>query len=299
MVAQNSPRRDFWFVVCAAISWGTVGVATQTVYAQSATNALSLAFFRLGIAVPLFWLAGFLLLGRRMLRVKRRDLMVMVLMGGMQALYQVCYTAAIAYVGVTVSTLIALCVAPVLVALFSIVVARERLTMATLIALVCALGGTMLLVTARSDISMGSAALAGIVLALLSAAGYAGFLLLGRPLTSRYHSLHVNAVAFGVGALLLLAFASSARLVFTYPVWGWFMLLYLGCIPTAVAYGLFQTGIRSLSATVVSIVTLCEPLTAALLAWLFFHEELGPSGFIGAALLLSAMLLLMPRKKYR
>jgi DME family drug/metabolite transporter len=136
------------------------------------------------------------------------------------------------------------------------------------------------------------------LLAFLAAGGYAGFILCGRLLTSRYHPLHVNSVAFGTGALLLLFLALPTRLVVVYSGWDWLILLYLGCIPTALAYGLFQVGMRSLSATVVSIVTLCEPLTAALLAWILFHEQLGLLGLLGAALLLGAMasILLRPAK---
>jgi len=50
---------------------------------------------------------------------------------------------------------------------------------------------------------------------------------------------------------------------------------------------------RSLSATIVSIVTLCEPLAAAVLAWILFHEQLGLPGLLGAALLLAAMALIL------
>ncbi|HEX4206837.1 MAG TPA: EamA family transporter [Ktedonobacteraceae bacterium] len=299
MFSRNTTRRDFLFVVCASLSWGTVGIANQAIYAHSTTNALSLAFLRLVIAAPLFLLAGWIVLGRRLFQIKRRDTGVMVLMGGLQALYQTCYSAAIPYAGVTVSTLVALCVAPVIVALYSTFMTRERLTPITLLALLGGLGGTILLVAARSHASEESVSLLGVLLALLAASGYAGFILCGRLLTSHYHPLHINAVAFGTGALLLLFFASSGRLVIVYPVGDWLILLYLGCVPTALAYGLFQVGMRSLTATVVSIVTLCEPLTAAVLAWIFFREELSPLGLLGALLLLGAMalILLAPPKK--
>jgi drug/metabolite transporter (DMT)-like permease len=43
-----------------------------------------------------------------------------------------------------------------------------------------------------------------------------------------------------------------------------------------------------------------EPLTAALLAWLLFHEALGPTGWLGAGLLLGAMaiIILVPHKYF-
>jgi DME family drug/metabolite transporter len=293
MLSQNKSTRDFLCVACASISWGTVGIANQAIYAHNVTNALSLAFLRLAIAAPLFVLAGLRLPARGFLRIKWRDLGLMLVMGGLQALYQASYSAAIPYAGVTISTLIALCAAPVIVALFSAFIARERLTLVILLALVSALVGTILLVAARAQPGTGNVSLPGVALAFLSACGYAGFILCGRRLTGDYHPLQVNAVAFGTGALLLLFFATSTKLVVVYPLWGWFLLLYLGCVPTALAYGLFQAGMRSLSATVISIVTLLEPLTAAVLAWIFFQEQLNALGLLGAGLLLGSMVIIL------
>ncbi len=102
------------------------------------------------------------------------------------------------------------------------------------------------------------------------------------------------------GALLLLVCAAATRLVLTYSPTGWLILLFLGIVPTALGYALFQAGMRSIPATLASIITMCEPLTAALLAWLFFHEELGLSGLLGAGLLLGAMtmIVLVPKKYF-
>ncbi len=293
MFSQHTARRDFLFIVCASVSWGTVGVANQFLYGYGATNALSLTFLRLAIATPLFFLASWIFLGRRFFHIKRRDLRTMMLMGCMMALSQACYVAAIASAGVSVSTLIAICAAPVIIVLLSALFTRERLTPMTLIALLAALGGTALLVTTGSHADGGTVSLAGVLFAFLSACGYAGFIFCGRLLTSSYHPLQISSVSFGTGALLLLVCASSTKLVIVYPGGGWLMLLYLGCVPTALGYGLFQVGIRSLSATVASIVTMCEPLTAAILAWILFHEELGPLGLLGAGCLLGAMAIIM------
>ena len=297
MFSQHTSRRDFLLIVCASVSWGTIGIANQALYAYGATNALSLTFLRLAIATPLFFLASWTRLGRRLFHIKHRDLAVMICMGSMMALSQTFYVAAIPSAGVTISTLIAICIVPVIIALVSTLVTRERLTPLTLFALIGAVGGTVLLVVARPHLHEGSVSLLGVFFAFLSACAYAGFILCGRRLTGSYHPFQINLVAFGTGAMLLLLCASSTRLMLAYPASGWLLLLYLGCVPSALGYALFQTGIRSLSATVASIVTMCEPLTAALLAWILFHEELGPIGLLGAGLLLGAMaviLLVMP-----
>ena len=89
-----------------------------------------------------------------------------------------------------------------------------------------------------------------------------------------------------------LRFALATGFVISYPAGGWALLLYLGLVPTALAYVLFLSGIRQITATVASIVTLVEPLTSTMLAWLLFGEQLGPLGVFGAALLLGAIGLL-------
>lgn len=301
MFSQHASRRDFLLVVCASISWGTVGIANQTLYTYGTTNALSLTCLRLAIATPLFFLVSWMRLGRNFFRIKRRDLGVMMLMGSMIALSQAWYVAAIASAGVGVATLIAICAAPLIIAVLSAFLLREPLAPITLMALFAALIGTILLIGTRSHAGKGTVSLVGIGLAFLSACGYAGFILCGRLLTNRYHPFQVSTVAFGTGAMVLLVCAVPTRLVLAYPAWGWLILLYLGSVPTALGYGLFQVGIRSLSATVASIVTMCEPLTAALLAWLLFHEELGPFGLLGAGFLLAAMvvILLVPTKSVK
>ncbi len=289
---QNRLRQDFWLIILAAVAWGTVGVATQAIYKMGPTNALSLAFWRLALATPLFLVGAWKSLRGKWLQIKQRDLWIMLLMGLMQALYQASYTGAISFSGVTVSTLIALCGAPMMVVLFTAAIKKERLDRITVIALMAALTGSCLLVISESQPDAQPFSLPGVGLAFLAAFGYASFILLGRGLAGRYAPLQVNAIAFGSGALMLWLVMLPKGLVLSYSPWGWMLIFYLGIVPTALAYSLFQTGMRSVSATVVSILTLCEPLTAAILAWLLFHEELGPGGIVGAVLLISAVILL-------
>ena len=272
--------------------WGTTGVATQAIYGLSSANALSVAFLRLAIGALILLLLCWRLLGRRVWRMKRRDALLMVWMGSMQAISQYCYFAAIPECGVTIATLIAICVAPVVVVLFATLFLSERLTRKILLALGCALVGMLLLTGTPSGMAYSSSLLAGVFLSLISAITYAGVILIGRTLSSRYDALQINAISFGSGSFVLLACSLFTPLVFSYPAEGWLLLLYLGSIPTALAYGLFQVGMRSTPATLTSILTFCEPLTAAVLAWLLFGERLSLPGMLGALLLLGTIGLL-------
>jgi drug/metabolite transporter, DME family len=288
----TSARRGVWSIVGAATLWGTTGVSTQAIYNASTTNPLSVAFLRMAIGALVLVLLCWRLLGRRMWHVKRRDALLMAFLAAMQAVFQFTYLAAIPYCGVTIATLIALCIAPVIVVFFSALFLREQITLKLIVALVCALGGTVLLTSTPTAPRYAGHLLTGVLLSLVCASAYAAIILGGRSLSKDYHPLQVNAASFGGGALLLLACSLTTHLVFSYPPESWLLLLYLGCIPTALAYVLFQGGMRSTPATLTSILTLAEPLTAAILAWLLFGERLSLLGILGAILLLGTIFLL-------
>jgi drug/metabolite transporter, DME family len=291
--ARAESRHGLLLIVLAAVLWGTVGTAVKVIYGLAETNPLSIGFFRLAFSVPVLLAACWHTLGRRMFRITPRDLGLMLLMGALMALYQVCYFAAIALVGVAIAVLVTLCTAPVMVALLSALLLRERLTSTIVLALGCALAGTVLLIWVGPETgSLRRDTLAGVLLALGSAFGYTMLTLCSRTLAGRYHPLQPITIGFAAGALLLLPFALGTGFVISYTAGGWALLLYLGLVPTALAYVLFLTGMRSITATVASIATLIEPLTSTVLAWLLFDEQLGPLGVIGAALLLGAIGLL-------
>lgn len=289
--ARPGSTRGVWLIISAAVLWGTVGPTTQSLYALTTTNALSIGFFRLAFALPLLALACWRLLGRRSLDLPRRDLLLIAGLGALVAAYQVFYFAAIARAGVAVAALVTLCLAPVIVALVSAGILRERLTRATLLALGLALLGTALLIDLRAA-SDGAALLVGVLLALGSAAGYALITLCGRALAGRCHPLQTTTLGFATASVLLLPFALGTGFVISYPAEGWGLLVYLGCVPTAIAYALFLRGMHTTTATAASTITLLEPLTATLLAMVLFHERLGPLGVVGGALLLGAVAVL-------
>jgi DME family drug/metabolite transporter len=289
---HHTARLGLFMIVVTAMLWGTVGIAGKGVAQVADTNALSIAFFRLAFAAPVLLLLLWKQHGTSFFAQPRADQGLMLLLGVLMAMYQICYFAAVVRVGVTVSVLVALCSAPVLVALLSALLLGERLTPRVGVALFCAIAGTVLLVGVPTE-SSGAVQhnlLSGVLLALGAGLSYAGVTLCSRSLAGHYHPLQPVTVGFVVGALVILPFALLAGgLVLAYPPAGWALLVYMGLFPTALAYMLFVGGLRSTTATAASIVTLLEPLTGAVLAWLVFQEQLGPWGLLGALLLLGAM----------
>jgi drug/metabolite transporter, DME family len=289
LMMAHGARRGLLLIALAALLWGTVGVCTRALYELSATNALSIGFFRLGLAAVALVAGSLATLRSAAWRLAPRDAGLAALIGAMLALYQACFFTAIGYAGVAISTLVTLCTAPVLAALLAVAVARERLKPAMVLALLLALAGTWLLIGLEPGAAMPAGILVGVLFALGSALGYATMAVCGRLMTSGARPLQINAVAFSTGALLLLVLALPTGFVAQYPAAGWGLLLYLGLVPTAFGYVLFLRGIASTSATAATVVTLLEPLVATLLAALLFGERLGALGALGALLLLGAL----------
>ncbi len=276
-------------VITASTLWGTVGVASQALAHLTNTNPLSISYLRLVVAAPILLLAGWRLLGRRMWSASVRDVGLMMLIGVLIAADQALYFFAISLSGVTVATLIAVCSAPVLVTVLTAAIERKTPTSSTLVVVAIALIGTVLLVTGSAKSGNTGSSLTGAVCAVGSACLYAVMILFARYLSARHHSLQITALGFSTGAICLLIASRLVGFVGTYPVTGWLLILYIGAVPTALAYGLFVVGMRTLPAPLASVIVLLEPLTASVLSWVLFGERLSLLGITGALLLLSAI----------
>ena len=287
----------FWLVTGAAILWGTIGVATQTIYRIDTTTSLFINLARMLVATPVLLVACWRVVGQTMFNIRRRDLWVMLLTGALLAISQAAYFAAIHYAGVTIATLMAICVAPLVVTCVSVLLKFETLTGRIGVALLCALIGSALLVGLHAPAGTHYNLLLGTIFSIISAAGYAGVILCGRFLAADYHPLQVTAITFGVGTLALVLVNLASGVVIVHTTQGWLLVVYLGLVPTALAYWLFQKGLRSVSATAASIVSMLDPVVAAALAWGLFGETLAATGIAGAGLLLLSIFLLSADKR--
>jgi DME family drug/metabolite transporter len=291
-------RAGLLMVMTAAFFWGTGNVVARTIYDVAATNAISVATWRMALAVPALLLIGTLTLGRRLWSIHRQDLPFMLSAGALVALYQVSFYAALPRAGVAIATVVALCSAPVVVAVLSAIVLRERPTSKTISALMAAVIGTGLLINVENSAQRPDI-LGGVLLALLAGTLYAINTLVGRKLGSghRVHPLQTVTIGFGFGALILVLIALPMGLTWSYPATGWLRLAYLGVIPTAVGYGLFFAGMRTVTATAASVATLLEPLTSTVIAVVLLHEPLSPQALVGSVLLILAMVILLVRRR--
>ncbi|HBY92680.1 MAG: DMT family transporter [Ardenticatenaceae bacterium] len=293
MITPAAFRRGLILIVLAAVLWGTTGLTSRMLYRLSAVDALSIGFLRLLIAAPAMLLIGHALAPGSLGPMARRDWRAVALFGLGVAGYNYCFFAAVARTSVTAATLLALCTAPLFVALLARLLLAEPLTRPVVLALAAGLTGTILLVGSQGGHDLlRRDALAGNLLAIGAALSYAGVALVGRAKSQQAAPGSFVALAFAAGLIFLAPVALSRRLSLPTTGPAWLAMLYLSLVPTALAYLIYIFGLRTVPATTSTIGTLVEPLTAALLAALFLGERLPPSGLVGAGLLLSSLAIL-------
>ena len=175
----------------------------------------------------------------------------------------------------------------------AVVFLHERPRAPARVALLLAVTGTaMLLAGPRSLDRLPEGFVLGVFSALGAGLSYAVYTLTAKGLLARAAPLPLAAATFTLAAALLTPVLLLEREIMRPLAAGWPLLLYLGLVPTAVAYLLFSAGLKRVPATAAGIATLLEPLTASALGVLAFGERLGAWGWAGAALLLAALILL-------
>jgi DME family drug/metabolite transporter len=282
-------------VLLAAVLFGTTGTA----------RALGPDISPLGVGAARIAVGAVLLAAVAMLMARRSApsgpwARRPVLLGGAGvAGYQLSFFAAVADTGVAVGTVVAIGSAPVFAGLLSRVIAGARLDARWAACTALATAGVALLVASGGAASVSAP---GVALALGAGLGYATYTVAAKRLLDDGQAPEaVMARTFGTGALMLLpvlpatgfaAFASPGAAL---------VAVYLGAIPTALAYVMFARGLRRLPSAEVATLTLAEPVTAAALGTVVLGEQLTPAAAAGAALVIAglAALAAKPRRRMR
>ncbi|MGN6612446.1 MAG: EamA family transporter [Angustibacter sp.] len=274
------PARGGLLVLAAATLFGTIG--TARVLGPDAPAA-SVGAARLVVAAVLLvafaWphLRG----GGAAGEVRRPATLVA---GVAQAAFQVTFLAAVVLTGVAVGTLVAIGSAPLFAGLIS-----RRVTARWAVATALAVVGLLLLVLGGGGARL---TVGGTLLALGAGLSYATYTVAtGRAVAGGAVPAVTTAVAFTVAAVVLLPALAVTDLHWLATPSGLLMAVYLGLVPTALAYRLFAAGLRSVAASVASTIALAEPVVAALLGVLVLGERLSGLGWLGAALVLLALAL--------
>jgi DME family drug/metabolite transporter len=276
----------------AAVSWGTTGSVTTILVARAEASPLLIGAVRMWVAA-ICLVAGTCLAGGRV-SLARGDWRRAIALGGCMAAYQVTYFTAVTLAGITVAAVVAICSAPLLIAGLAAATLREPLSRRVLLALGIGVVGTALLIaTPRGALDLSERGVAGALLALAAGLAYALYVVITKRALAGSAPLPLASATFAAAAILLAPVFAWVEAPVRQIVLGWPWLLYLGAVATAGAYAIYTVGLRRVPASVAGIATLLEPLTATVLGTLVFGERLGSLGVLGAALLLTSLVLVL------
>ncbi|WP_210650083.1 DMT family transporter [Nocardioides sp. SYSU D00065] len=184
-------------------------------------------------------------------------------------------------------------IGPVIVALMAVPLFGERLHGWLLGGMVVGFAGVA--VIARGSSTDADASLLGVLLVLVAAAMYAVGVLTQKVLLRRLPSVQVVLVSFLMGAATCLPFSADLPGIVAGGGAELWWIVYLGVLPTAVAFTTWAYALTHTDAGALSLTTFLVPGIATLIAWLTIDEVPPTLTFVGGALAIVGVL--MTRRK--
>lgn len=271
------------YVMVAAAMWGLIGPIARFAFAAG-VSPLEVAFWRAVLAWALF-APHAVLCGKA--RIAVRHLPSVIAFGVVcVAVFYGAYQGAVKAGGAALASML-LYTAPAWVAIVARFVLGEPRSRTKLVAV----GVTLVGVAAISlgGGGLGSVSPLAVVLGLVAGLTYAAYYIFGKYFLGYYAIPTLFLYALPVGALVLWPFVDFAPKTLT----AWAAMGFVALVSTYGAYLFYYTGLRRLEATRAAVVATLEPVVAAITAWLWWGEHFGPYGYLGSALILGAVVLIV------
>ncbi|WP_411974283.1 DMT family transporter [Vibrio sp. Vb2880] len=279
-------------ILFASTLWGTTGTAASL---APDVSALAIGAFSMGIGGFMQACLSAKSLKRDFRKVvhKKKTLLVSIIA---LATYPLAFYSSMRFAGVAIGTVVSISTAPFFSALLECLFSRnqtitKRWMMSFAIGVI---GITLLLASESSANSLFDQDMKhwGVLLGLLAGLTYAIYSWGVKAMIDHgIESQTAMGSVFGIGGVLLLPtlfitgdnlFASSTNTM---------VMLYMALIPMGLGYVAFGFGLRFVTASGASILTLFEPVIAAALAVAIVGEEISFIGWVGIALTLVCLFL--------
>jgi len=284
------------FILFAASGWASSGLFINEIADNSDLTPLNLAFLRESLSF-VFYLIVVIAWKPNYLRVERKDLIWLALMGGIGiGIFHALWNTSVLANGMSVGTMLQYNEA-IIISLAAVYFFQEKLHWRKLVAIAGSLGGTAL-ISGIVSLDAGKLTTFGLLVGLASAVTHAGFNLFGKKLSGSYHPITIIFYAFGFGslALLPLQFINPLPTTVSPAALGYLALLVI--YPTVLAFVLFTAALKWMPVSTANIIAISEVPMAAILGYIFLDETLDPWQTLGAALVvLSVILVSMGRSK--
>ncbi len=277
---------------------GVAALATAAPLIKLAADAptLTIAAVRLGVAAAILLTASTVLRGRP-LRLAAGSLPGLLLAGFFLAAHFLCWIASLKHTSV-VSSVVIVTMNPIFVGLASWRLFGERPSRWMIVGIALAACGAGLIALGDHGTAAQPHALYGDLLALAGGLMASCYLLTGRYLRRRLDALSYNTGVYAVAAVLLL----GAALLRGVPLSGftprtWLCLILLAVVPQVIGHSILNWALKHLTATMVTVLILGEPVGAGLIAGLALHEPPDPAQAVGGALILAGITCALRRSE--
>jgi len=287
------------------LAFGIMAASTASVFVRNAqveVSSLVIAALRLSLASLV--LTPIVLARRRteLRGLQRSELLLALLSGLFLAIHFASWITSLGYTSVA-SSVVLVSTTPLWVALLSPFTIKEPLSRPILVGMVVALAGGIIIGLSDScswngtnlvcpqlfDFVKGDA-FKGDMLALLGALMAACYLIIGRRLRAGTSLLTYIFLVYGMAAVVLVTIMlaiGESPLGYSPKSYGWIILMAL--IPQLLGHTSFNWALAYLSAAVVSISLLGEPIGSSILAYIFLDETPSVMKIIGAILILTGI----------
>ncbi len=291
---RRSEMAGYLAVLLACACWGTSGIFVKFIAADSDVSALALAFWRdLSTFTVLLLTLG--LLRPAWLRVQRRDLTRLIALGSGLGAFHVFWNLGVLLNGAAVAT-VQQAAMPAIVAVAAWLLWGEPLTRRKVLAIVLTFAGTVL-VSGLDVLGRAKLTAPGLLVGLGIPITYASYNLLGKKISARYRSPTVLVYSFGFGALTLLPFQFFTPQPWPVPSSTWIWFAALISLSTIIPWSVYTFGLGRLPASVASILAMAEIPVVSVYAYFLLGERLTVTQFVGAAMVVTGVLLLFRRRQ--
>ena len=183
---------------------------------------------------------------------------------------------------------------PVIVLALGIVSMREYPTPLQLMGMLLALAGAYIYFNAP----LSSTNLLGVVITLISGAGWAVYIVASRLLfiKDQVSTLSLTASPMVMGTLLLATASLSLEGLSNISLSSWIIIIWLGLINTAIAFFLWNNSLKKLEAFEISVLQNTMLVQIAILAWIFLGESLTTVKITPMVMVLVGALMVQLRK---
>jgi drug/metabolite transporter (DMT)-like permease len=279
-----------------AITAGVIAVSFGSILIRMAMDdapAMVIAAYRMGIAA-LVIVPTTTVVARDQLRLRKRDVLLCLVGAIFLALHFATWVTSLQHTSVA-SSVVLVTASPLMVAVASRLFLKESLERRVLAGIGLGLAGSMV-IGIGDMLSGGSENLIGDVLAFLGAVSMTGYLLIGRKVRPRMPLMPYLAIVYAGCALLLLAGVGMMGSSLTgYTGETYLFLVLVALVPQVMGHSILNWSLARISATLVSVAVMAEPVIATILALALLNEVPPITSIIGGVVILTGIYLAMRR----